>query len=78
MDYGTINVTLHRGLSLDQKMTMIKNAVENQLFTRNRNHYNEILDQCIAISKIIDDGIPVVNRLNNYIYKYSFFLNYYY
>ncbi len=50
VDYGTIQVVLLPHLTYDQKYTIIKQMVENQVFTKNRTHYNQILNQCtIAI-----------------------------
>lgn len=76
MDYGEICLKIHTGLSIDQKLTMIKLAVENQLFPANRRHYIEILNHCYAISKILDDGVPFTNEFNNFQYKYKFKIEY--
>lgn len=76
-DYGEIKLYIHKGLSKDQKETMIKLAIENQLFTKNRMHYIDILDQCLALSRMFDDGVPIKNCINNYIYSYTFNLMYF-
>ncbi len=77
IDYGKIHVRLHKGLDKDQKLTMVKLAVENQLFTQNREHCIEILRHCFAFVNILDDGVPIENNFNNFLYKYSFKLEYY-
>ena len=50
IDYGTIQVVLLPNLTDDQKYTIIKQVVENQVFARNRTHYNQILNQCTNIA----------------------------
>lgn len=77
MDYGEIRVCIHHGLTIDQKLTMIKYAMENQLFSSNRRHYIEILNHCYAISKILDDGVSFVNDFKNIEYRYVFKLDYF-
>lgn len=72
MDYGIIHVRFHRGLSLDQKVTIVKLAVENQLLVTNRTHYIDILDKCISIAKIMDD--PFEFSFNNYKYIFKFIM----
>lgn len=76
-DYGEIYVRLHKGLSFDQKMSMIRMAVENQLLTANRIHYIEILHHCLSIVNILDDGVPILSSKNGYLYSYTFKLDYY-
>lgn len=49
VDYGIIQVRLLPNLTDDQKYTIIKQVVENQVFSRNRTHYNEILNRCTNI-----------------------------
>ena len=46
VDYGTIEVRLLPNLTEDQTYIIIQQTVENQVFSRNRNHYNQILNQC--------------------------------
>lgn len=70
MDYGVIQVRFHRGLSLDQKVTMVNLAVENQLLVKNRTHYIDILDKCVSISKIIDDSFEFL--FSNFEYSFKF------
>ena len=77
MDYGEIYVCIHKGLTVDQKETMIKKVIENQLFLQNRTHYIEILHHCISLSRILDDGVMFENNFSNYHYKYSFKLDYF-
>lgn len=76
-DYGEIYVCLHKGLTQDQKETMIKKIVENQLLAQNRTHYVEILHQCLVLSRILDDGVKFENKFNNFHYKYTFKLDYF-
>lgn len=76
-DYGEIYVCLHKGLSVDQKETMIKKVVENQLFYKNRTHYVEILHHCLVLSRILEDGVKFENKFNNFHYKFSFKLDYF-
>jgi hypothetical protein len=54
IDYGIIRVTLHPGLTFDQKSTIIKQSVENQLVTSDRSHYIAILNDCLEMSRVID------------------------
>lgn len=69
MDYGTIVVFLQPGLTEEQTYVIVKQNVENQVMTKNRQHYNEILDQCANIVKL---GQPVVVHWNLRDYRYTF------
>lgn len=71
-DYGTIVVFLQEGLSYDQRISIIKTNVENQLLTHNRSHYIEILNQCIEISKLAETSAPFSINWNLSEYKYTF------
>lgn len=53
IDYGTISVRLLPGLTWDQKVTIVKMCVENQLITIDRSHYIEILHHCIEMMKVM-------------------------
>lgn len=55
LDYGTIRVRLHPGLSWDQKATIVKMSVDNQLVTDDRRHYIQILSHCTDMLKVIVD-----------------------
>lgn len=77
IDYGNIHVRLQKGLEKDQKITCIKNTVENQLFARNRQHCIEILRCCFAIVNVLDDGVPFENKFNNFVFKYTLKLDYF-
>lgn len=70
IDYGEIRVQIHKGLTLDQKVTIIKNAVENQLITDNRSHYIEILDKCISVSNVLDSSFEIL-FINQYKFKFK-------
>lgn len=70
MDYGTIRVTIHTGLSEDQLVSTVKMAVENQLLTSCREHYNEILNQCIGITKSCVPPLEVNWNMKEYKYSY--------
>lgn len=50
-DYGTIRVDVHAGMSEDQLLTVVKNAVESASQIRMREHRNEILNQCFNVVK---------------------------
>lgn len=69
MDYGTIMVFLQPGLTEEQTYVIVKQNVENQVMTKNRQHYNEILDQCANIVKL---GQPVTVQWNLREYRYTF------
>lgn len=69
IDYGTFVVYLHPGLSLDQKVTIVKHAVENQLVTNERSHSIEIMHQCIEMSKIFDVPMNINIKMKEYSYK---------
>ncbi len=69
MDYGTILVFLHPGLTDEQRYVTVKQSVENQLITSNRTHFNEILYNCAELSKI-EPPLSVSWNLRDY--KYTF------
>jgi hypothetical protein len=69
-NYGTISVTLHAGLSEDQLVSTVKMAVENQLLTNRREHYNDILNQCIGIAKLCEHPLKVRWDMREYKYDY--------
>lgn len=69
-NYGTISVTIHQGLSEDQLVSTVKMAVENQLLTSKREHYNEILNQCIGITKLCVPPLKVRWDMREYKYDY--------
>jgi hypothetical protein len=69
-NYGTICVTVHPGLSEDQLASTVKMAVENQLLTSKREHYNEILNQCIGIAKLCIPPLKVNWDMREYKYNY--------
>ena len=73
-DYGTINVSFHPGLTYDQKATIVKQSVCNQLLTTNRKHYIEILDDCTEMSNILED-LPIIIRRFEDGYTYVFKLD---
>ena len=50
IDYGTIELIMHPGLSEDQLITMVKTAVEQQIKTNKREHMNEILNLCTHVA----------------------------
>lgn len=68
-DYGTFTVYLHPFLSLDQKVTIVKQSVENQLVTKNRNHSIDIIHQCIEMSKIFSVPMNISIKMKEYEYK---------
>lgn len=76
VDYGEIYVGLHKGLSKDQKETMIRRAIENQLLAKSRAHYVEIYTHCLALSRLLDDGVRLENNFNNFFYRYTFIIDY--
>lgn len=67
MDYGTISIFMHHGLSHDQRCSVVRQNVENQLVTSNRTHFNEILHNCTEISKL---EVPVTVSWNVSAYRY--------
>jgi hypothetical protein len=69
-NYGTIVVTLHPGLSEDQLVSTVKMAVDNQLLTGNREHYNEILNQCITLAQTCVPPLKVLWKMREYMYDY--------
>jgi hypothetical protein len=73
-DYGTIQVHFLPGLTYDQKYTIIKQHIENQIFTKNRMHYNEILEQCTEIMKLIENTFTISWNLPTY--KYTLKIEY--
>jgi hypothetical protein len=74
--YGTIQITLHPNLSLDQRVTIVSQNVQNQLITTNRIHYFQILNQCIEISRYFREEPISVNFMMNE-YEYSLAINTY-
>jgi hypothetical protein len=74
VDYGTILVHFLNGLTYDQKYTIVKQTIENQIFTKNRMHYNEILDSCTEMMKIIENSFTINWNLPGY--KYAFRIEY--
>jgi hypothetical protein len=69
-NYGTISVTIHPGLSEDQLASTVKMAVENQLHTSKREHYNEILNQCITLAQTCVPPMKVRWDMREYKYDY--------
>lgn len=55
IDYGTIVVRFHENLTYDQKATIVRQSIDNQLCTEDRMHYIEILGESINMCKFIDD-----------------------
>ncbi len=71
MDYGTITVFFQTGLSMEQKTVITQMAVENQLLTSSRKHYNDILNQCVGLLEIAENG-PITVNWNLGEYRYTF------
>lgn len=69
MDYGTIHVRFLPGLTYDQKYVIVKQNVENQVFTKNRVHYNEMLSHCTEMMKIIENTFTINWNLPGYTYS---------
>ena len=69
VDYGTFTVYLHPLLSLDQKVTIVKQSVENQLVSSDRKHSMEIMHQCIEMSKIFDVPMNISIKMKEYSYN---------
>lgn len=67
-DYGTISVCLHPGMTYDQRCSVMRLSLDNQLETNNRNHYNEILNQCLDV---LSDNDDVTIDWNMRDYKYT-------
>jgi hypothetical protein len=74
LDYGTILVHFLPGLTYDQKYTIVKQNLENQVFTKNRMHYNQMLEQCTEMMKIIENSFTINWNLPGY--KYTFRIEY--
>jgi hypothetical protein len=72
IDYGTIRVTLHPGLTFDQKATIIKQTVENQLVTSDRSHYINILHDCTEMTRVIGDATFSIKWVIYGKYQYVF------
>ena len=71
-DYGTIRIQLLPNLTDDQKYTIIKQHVENQVFAHNRTHYNQILDQCkCMVLENPDLDIEINWNFREYMYTMS-------
>jgi hypothetical protein len=72
IDYGTIQVVLLPNLTDDQKYTIIKQVVENQVFARNRTHYNQILNQCTNfVIENPDISINIKWIMSEYVYSFK-------
>jgi hypothetical protein len=71
-DYGTIVVFLQPNLADEQTFVIVKNNVENQLMSKNRNHFNEILHQCTEMVKLVHGNNPFTVHWNMIEYKYTF------
>lgn len=71
-DYGTIVVFLQEHLTDEQTFVIVKNNVENQLMSKNRNHFNEILHQCTQMVKLVQGNNPFTVHWNMIEYKYTF------
>lgn len=70
-NYGTFKVHhLLPHLSLDQRVTIVKRSVENQLVTDNREHRIEIMHQCIEMSKIFS-SVPMNIHIKMKAYEYK-------
>jgi hypothetical protein len=74
IDYGIILVHFLPGLTYDQKYIIVKQNIENQIFSKNRTHYAEILEQCTEMMKIIENSFTI--NWNLPMYKYSFRIEY--
>lgn len=73
IDYGTIRVDVHAGMSEDQLLTVVKNAVESTSQIRVREHRNEILNQCFNTVKTNSCYAPFsVKWTMNESYTYTF------
>ena len=48
--YGTIRVYLQKGLTYDQMFSIIQTNVSNQLMTDCREHFYNIVGQCVAFA----------------------------
>lgn len=72
-NYGTIRVDIHPGMSEDQLLSVVKNAVENASQIRVHEHRNEILNQCFNIVKTTSSYSPfsVTWRMDD-AYTYTF------
>ena len=68
-DYGTFVVYLHPFLSRDQKVTIVKQSVENQLVTSNKKHSIDIMHQCIVLSEIFSVDMNISVKMKEYEYK---------
>lgn len=66
-----IHVTLHKGLSEDQRETIIKLAVENQVMAREE--YISVLNNCIAISKFFKDGVPFEHNFDTFVFSVDYY-----
>lgn len=76
IDYGTILVKLHPGLSFDQKMTSLFMNIENQLHTTNRSHKNSITQICTTLIQTVDDGVPFGFVSKGSFYRFTFVVVY--
>lgn len=57
--YGTIRVYLNKGLTYDQLFSVIQSNVSNQLMTDSREHYYNILGQCVSLA-----GHETINKVS--------------
>ena len=72
IDYGTIVVFFQKGLTYDQRASIVHVNVENQLLTSDRKHFIEIMNQCLEISKIVEnDPFTITWNFREYRYKFS-------
>lgn len=75
MDYGTIRIVFHDNLTYDQKATIVRQSIDNQLCTDDRMHYIEILGESINACKFIDKPIDI--KYNNGVYQYTLVFEFY-
>lgn len=69
VNYGTFRVHFHPHLSFDQRVTIVKQSVDNQLVTNKREHYIDIMHQCIEMSKIFSVPMNIHIKMKEYEYK---------
>jgi hypothetical protein len=68
VNYGTIYVTIHPGLSEDQLTSTVITAVENHV--PRHHHRNEILNQCLALTRMCVPPLEVIWNMRDYEYTY--------
>lgn len=66
-DYGIISISVPDGLTTQQKQDLLKRHLDNQLFTQNVFHKNEIYDTCLCMI----DSSNVTLNWDRGGYKYS-------